>query len=281
MIRLFVPDSLLAGAAVQPAADQAHYLTHVMRRSVGDEILLFNGRDGEWRAKLTTIVKRGCTLEVAVQTRPQTTGPNLELIVALVKRTRLETIVEKAAELGAARVRLAITQFTNADHANTARLQAIAVEAAEQTGRLDVPEVAAPVKLGRMLDDWDGRALIFCDEAGDAPPVLAALSSPPATNGGGAAAQSAAMVGGSEVHARPSHRAESPLIAPPPAGTDKIAGAAAILIGPEGGFSLEERARLRALPFVVPVSLGPRILRADTAAIAALTLWQAATGDWR
>jgi len=156
-----------------------------------------------------------------------------------VKRSRLETIVEKAAELGTVRVRLTMTERTNADHTNVARLQAIAVEASEQTGRLDVPDVLAPEKLDRLLADWPAdRPLMFCDEAGDAPPVLDAL-------GGG----------------------------------DRARGA--ILIGPEGGFSPAERSRIRALPQAVAVSLGPRILRADTAAIAALTLWQAAVGDLR
>jgi 16S rRNA (uracil1498-N3)-methyltransferase len=237
MIRLFVSDDLKLGAVIRPTAEQAHYLLGVMRRGAGDEVLLFNGRDGEWRATLGAVTKKGCDLAPVERTRVQADGPDLELIVALVKRARLETIVEKAAELGAARVRLLITQFTNADHTNIARLKAIATEAAEQTGRLDVPEVIAPVKLARLLDDWSDRPLMFCDEAGDARPVMEALA-------GGA-----------------SH--------------------GAILIGPEGGFSAEERARLRGLPFVVPVSLGPRILRADTAAISALTLWQAAIGDWR
>jgi 16S rRNA (uracil1498-N3)-methyltransferase len=154
-----------------------------------------------------------------------------------VKRARLETIVEKAAELGARRVRPVITERTNADHTRVDRLQAIAVEASEQTGRLDVPAVVEPVRLERMLADWEGgRRLLFCDEAGDARPVLEAA------------------------------RDEGPW---------------AILIGPEGGFTTRERDLLLALPFATPASLGPRILRADTAAISALTLWQAALGDWR
>ena len=237
MIRLFVPESLAADAVIRPTTEQAHYLTGVMRRAVGDELLLFNGRDGEWRATLGAVSKRGCEIKILEQTREQASAPDLELVVALVKRARLETIVEKAAELGASRVRLVITRFTGADHTNVPRLQAIAVEASEQTGRLDVPEVTAPVKLDRLLEGWPaGRRLVFCDEAGDARPVAEALREP----------------------------------AP-----------CAVLIGPEGGFAPEERDRLRALPFVIPVSLGPRILRADTAAISALTLVQAAIGDWR
>ena len=238
MVRLWVTADLGAGVVAPLARDQAHYLTHVMRLAAGDELLLFNGRDGEWRARLTDVGKRDATLEVLAQTRALTPGPDLDLVVALVKRGRLETIVEKAAELGARRVRLVITERTNADHTNVARLQAIAVEASEQTGRLDTPEVVAPEKLERLLAAWPAdRPLMFCDEAGDAPPVLEAMA----------------------------------------AG----AGCGAILIGPEGGFSPAERARIRALPSAVAVSLGPRILRADTAAIAALTLWQAAVGDLR
>lgn len=236
MIRLFVPDDLRAGAPVSPAPDQARYLTQVMRQGIGDAVALFNGRDGEWRAVLTEVGRRGCRLVAESQLRPQAAGPDLELVMALVKRGPLETVVEKAAELGARRVRLVATRRTNADKANLPRLTAIATEAAEQTGRLDVPEILAPEKLDRLLDGWDpARRLLFCDERGGAPTPLVALAE---------------------------------------------TGPWAILIGPEGGFSPEEAERLRALPFVVPVSLGPRILRADTAAIAAMVLWQARLGDW-
>jgi 16S rRNA (uracil1498-N3)-methyltransferase len=173
---------------------------------------------------------------VGSRVRAQETGPDLTLVMALVKRGRLETIIEKAAELGAARVQLVLTRRTNADKANVDRLQAIATEAAEQTGRLDVPEILSPVKLSKLLDGWDGRRLMFCDETGGAP-VLQALD-------------------GAE------------------------GGPWAILIGPEGGFDPEEAGRLRAMDCASVVSLGPRILRADTAAISAMTLWQSALGDW-
>ena len=240
MIRLFVTHDLTAGADISLPADQAHYLINVMRLGVGKGLRLFNGRDGEWAARLTTVAKRGCTLRVEMNERPQHIGPDLDLIVALVKRPRLETIVEKAAELGARRVRLTTTERTNADRAKVERLTAIAVEASEQTGRLDVPDVLAPERLERLLADWPAdRPLMFCDEAGGGAAALAAL----------AGAEAAAPW--------------------------------AILIGPEGGFSPAERARIRAIAGAVPVSLGPRILRADTAAIAAMTLWQAAIGDWR
>jgi len=236
VIRLFVPDALSAGASVAPTPAQAHYLRDVMRRRAGDAVLLFNGRDGEWRAAVAEAGRRGVSLAVLEKAREQRTPPDLELVVALVKRARLETIVEKAAELGARRVRLAITQHTQGERTNVERLAAIATEAAEQTGRLDAPAIEPPRKLAAILDAWPAdRALVFCDEAGDAPPMAhAALTAP-----------------------------------------------AAILIGPEGGFSAEERALVRGLPGVIPVSLGPRILRADTAAIAALALWQSAVGDWR
>lgn len=239
MIRLHVPHDLKTQAEIALDEGQSRYLAAVMRRGVGDELLVFNGRDGEWRAAIATAGKRLVTLRMVALERAQAASPDLDLVIALVKRARLETIVEKAAELGARRVRLAITERTNADHTNVARLQAIAVEAAEQTGRMDVPEIVAPEKLERMIAGWDeSRGLLFCDEAGDAKPVLAALDG-------------------------------------------AKAGPWAILIGPEGGFSSGDRTLLRNLPYAVPATLGPRILRADTAAISALTLWQAAQGDWR
>jgi 16S rRNA (uracil1498-N3)-methyltransferase len=209
-----------------------------MRLAPGDELAVFNGRDGEWGATVASVGKRAVTLKIAAQTRPQATGPDLDLVIALVKRARLETIVEKAAELGAARVIPVITERTNADHTRVDRLQAIATEAAEQTGRLDAPQVLEPVKLEKLVAGWEpGRRLLFCDEAGDAKPVLDALKG-------------------------------------------ETGGPWAILIGPEGGFSPRERDLLRGLPYATPATLGPRILRADTAAISALTLWQAALGDW-
>jgi len=237
MIRLHVTNDLSVGTPVAPTLDQSRYLTQVMRLKTGDALLVFNGRDGEWRAEVAEVLKKGVILKAVEQVRPQATAPDLELIVAVVKKARVETIVEKAAELGARRVRLALTQRTNADRLRLDRLDAIAEEAAEQTGRMDVPLIDDPVKLETILDGWeDGRRLMFCDETGGAPTVeaLSAVGS----------------------------------------------GPWAILIGPEGGFSPEEGERLRSLPFATRVSLGPRILRADTAAIAAMTLWQAAVGDW-
>jgi len=237
MIRLHVTSPLAAAAPVAPTLDQSRYLTQVMRLKAGDDLLVFNGRDGEWRCKVAEVLKKGVILRAEEQVRPQTLGPDLELIVAVVKKARVETIVEKAAELGARRVRLVLTKRTNADRIRLDRLDAIAEEAAEQTGRMDVPVVDDPIKLDTLLDGWEtGRRLMFCDETGGAPAVSSLR--------------------------------------------DAGEGPWSILIGPEGGFSPEEGERLRSLPFTTAVSLGPRILRADTAAIAAMTLWQAAVGDW-
>jgi len=237
MIRLHVTSPLAAAAPVAPTLDQSRYLTQVMRLKAGDDLLVFNGRDGEWRASVAEVLKKGVILRAEEQVRPQTYGPDLELIVAVVKKARVETIVEKAAELGARRVRLVLTKRTNADRIRLDRLDAIAEEAAEQTGRMDVPVVDDPVRLDALLDGWEaGRRLMFCDETGGAPAIRALQDA-----------------------------GDSPW---------------SILIGPEGGFSPEEGERLRSLPFTTAVSLGPRILRADTAAIAAMTLWQATAGDW-
>ena len=237
MIRLHVPQPLSAGAAVLPTLDQSRYLTQVMRLKAGDALLVFNGADGEWRCVIAEALKKGVVLKAEEQVRPQITGPDVHLLIAVVKKAALEFAVEKATELGAARIGLVTTRRTQGDRVRMDRLEAIAVESAEQTGRLDVPAIDLPVKLEALLDGWDAsRRLMFCDETGGAP-AMSAL----------------AAAGG---------------------------GPWAILIGPEGGFAPEERERLRSLPFTTAVSLGPRVLRADTAATAALTLWQAAVGDW-
>lgn len=238
MIRLFVTHDLAHGARLGLNPDQSRYVIAVMRRAPGDALLVFNGRDGEWRAIVAESGKRGAVLQVEALTRPQVQGPDLDLIVAVVKRARLETIIEKACELGVRRVRLILTERTNPDQVRLPRLNAIATEAAEQTGRIDIPEIFEPVRLATLLEAWaPERGLLFCDEAGDAPPVMAALAGQPK-------------------------------------------GPWAVLIGPEGGFSPAERTRLRGLEQAVPGTLGPRILRADTAAISALTLWQSVCGDW-
>lgn len=235
-IRLYVDQPLGAGQAVAVNADQANYLFNVMRLGKGAPVGLFNGRDGEWLALVEQAGKRGGILICDRQTAPLRLPPDLWLIFAPIKKARTDFIVEKAVELGAARILPVQTRHTNSERIRQDRLQAHALEAAEQCGATFVPEVADLISLDRLLATFPAdRKLLWCDEAmvGQAP----ALS--------GARGQ-----------------------------------AWAILIGPEGGFSADEQARLRTLPQVVPLALGPRILRADTAAVAALTLWQAALGDW-
>ncbi|MDP2738822.1 MAG: 16S rRNA (uracil(1498)-N(3))-methyltransferase [Pseudorhodobacter sp.] len=236
-IRLFVDQPLGLGQPVPLNEAQANYLFNVMRLGHGAGVLVFNGRDGEWRAEVAQVGRRSGVLVCKAQTRPLQMPPDLWLLFAPIKKARTDFIVEKAAELGAARILPVQTRFTNAERIRQDRLQAHAVEAAEQCGGTFVPEVCDLQPLERVLDTWPAaRRLLWCDEQ---------------------------MVGRSS--ALPGVLA---------------GGSWAILIGPEGGFSEGEQARLRALPQVVPISLGPRILRADTAAVAALVLWQASLGDW-
>ncbi|MFP4326540.1 MAG: 16S rRNA (uracil(1498)-N(3))-methyltransferase [Paracoccaceae bacterium] len=247
LVRLCVDHPLGAGQTVPLDRDQAHYLFGVMRLAEGAELLLFNGRDGEWAARVARADKRGGLLECESQTAPQGAPPDLWLLFAPVKKARTDFIVEKAVEMGAARLLPVQTDFTNAERVRQDRLQAHAREAAEQCGATWVPEVTGLARLDRVLAEWaEDRRLMFCDER------LAAAA---------------------PGHSGPGQRL--------PARTDAASGPWAILIGPEGGFSETERARLSGLPFAHPVALGPRILRADTAAVAALALWQARLGDWR
>ena len=235
-VRLYIDHPLAAGQAAPLNGDQAHYLSGVMRLRAGDRIAVFNGRDGEWSAQIAEAGRRGGALQIVDQTAAQRDPPDLWLIFAPIKKARTDFIVEKAAEMGAARILPVQTDFTNAERIRQDRLQAHAVEAAEQCGGTYVPGVDALMPLARLLDGWDpARRILWADEA----------AAGPAESLGGLAR-----------------------------------GPWAILIGPEGGFSDAERDRLRAAPHVTRVSLGPRILRADTAAVAALTLWQAALGDW-
>ena len=236
-IRLYVEHPLGQGQSVDLTREQAHYLFGVMRLSVGGHVALFNGQDGEWLAEVVEAGKRGGVLTCLQQTKPLQMPPDLWLLFAPIKKARTDFIVEKAAEMGAARIMPVQTEFTNSERIRQDRLQAHAVEAAEQCGGTFVPEVTDLQRLSRVLDTWpDGRQLMFCDEA---------------------EVGSALRLAANEKN-RPW----------------------AILIGPEGGFSDRERARLTGLPYAHVVSLGPRILRADTAAVAALTLWQQALGDW-
>jgi 16S rRNA (uracil1498-N3)-methyltransferase len=237
--RLYVEADLAAGAAVACTAEQANYLRNVLRLKPGEPILLFNGRDGEWRAALAEAGKRGAALLVEAQVRPQEVGPDIDYLFAPLKRARLDYMVQKATEMGVARLRPVLTRHTAPERVNLERMRANAIEAAEQCGILRVPQVHAPAKLERVVADWDAaRTLIFCDEGNNANDPLATLA-----------------------RLRP--------------------GPLALLIGPEGGFAEAERELLSSKPFVARISLGPRILRADTAAVAALALLNAALGDWR
>lgn len=248
--RLFLPHALQSGTPVILDREDTHYLINVMRRTQGDAVRLFNGRDGEWRAQIAEASKRAARLELVEHTREQAQVPDVELLFAPIKRAKTDLIIEKATELGARAIRPVTTQRTQSDRINVERFKIIAKEAAEQTERLDLPEISDLAKLDRVIDGWDeDRILIFCDEAGD----------DGARPWGGERGRAEAALGQfADLKDRP----------------------ASILIGPEGGFSAAERDQLRGLEFTRPVSLGPRILRAETAAIAALTLWQSACGDW-
>ena len=241
-LRLYVQEPLAPGAAFSVSEAQAHYLLHVMRARPGQRLALFNGRDGEWLAEIATVAKRGVVLTCLKQTMPQTGVPDLWLLFAPVKKTPSDYLTQKATELGVSLLQPVMTRRTIVSRINAERMLANAVEAAEQSGRLSVPEIREAMSLEKALANWPGeRTLYFCDEFGAT-----------ATNG----------------DAKPLAQAAT-------------SGAAAILTGPEGGFDGHERDTLRGLSFVVPVTLGPRILRADTAALAALAIWQSAGGDWR
>ena len=239
-LRLFVEHPLGEAQPVPLTREQAHYLFGVMRQGVGAEVRLFNSRDGEWRGRVTEAGKRGGLLTIEDRTAPLRVPPDLWLLFAPIKKARTDFIVEKAVEMGAARILPVQTEFTNSERIRQDRLQAHAVEAAEQCGGTFVPEVSDLQKLDRVLAGWPAeRQLMFCDEA-------------EADGEAGSSALGGVLAGGPW----------------------------AILIGPEGGFSEAERARLRAMAQAHVVQLGPRILRADTAAVAALTLWQLRLGDW-
>lgn len=255
MIRLYISEptaAWTAGAVITLNPDQSRYLTSVMRLHVNDEVAIFNGRDGEWLSEISSIGKKAVILTMQRQMKPQPSANGPVLVIAMIKRSPLETIIEKATELGARSIQLVITRRSNVSHTNIERLELIAKEAAEQTERLDVPTIAAPVKLDAWLASNTCRWVVYGDEnsthdmqsEGRIPPALGALQDV--------------------------------------AGKDNNANASvAIVIGPEGGFDDAERDGLRTLGGAVPVNLGPRILRADTAAISALTLVQAVLGDWR
>ena len=237
--RLFLDHDLSPGSSVEATPEQVNYLVNVLRLEDGASILVFNGRDGEWRASLKRESKKRLFLVPAERLRDQTPRPDLVWLFAPLKSARLDYMIQKAVEMGAGLIQPVMTQHCQAPRFNRQRAEANAVEAAEQCGVLSVPECRDIQKLDKVLAEWDGaRTLLFCDERAGAQSPIESLS---------------ALAG-------------QPL---------------ALLIGPEGGFSRDERETLLALPFVKPISLGPRILRADTAAVAALAVVQAAAGDWR
>jgi 16S rRNA (uracil1498-N3)-methyltransferase len=237
--RLYVDAPLEHGALVALAAPQQHYLTHVLRLQAGGRILAFNGRDGEWVARLEA-TKRSAALRIATRTREQTAASDLHYLFAPLKAARLDYMVQKAVEMGASRLQPVLTRHGQVARINVARMRANAIEAAEQCGILTLPQIDQAETLPRVLAAREpGRCLVFCDEDAEVADPLAALAAVPA---------------------------RTPL---------------AVLVGPEGGFAEDERAALLRLPNIVRLALGPRILRADTAAVAALALLQAVVGDWR
>ena len=232
--RLYVTAPLSQGASVELDVGQANYLGNVMRLGERAELLIFDGRSGEWLARIAEAGKKRMTLSVERRTRGAEAVPDVWLAFAPVKRAQTDWLVEKATELGAARLIPVMTQRTIAERVKRERLEAIAIEAAEQCGRTRLPHIANPVSLAQFLADRDGeRSLYFADESGGDVAIQAFSSGP-----------------------------------------------AIILTGPEGGFTDEERALIRAAPNSVAISLGPRILRAETAALAALAAWMAVAGDW-
>lgn len=238
MQRLFVPDDLARGAEIEASAEQSHYLMHVLRLADGAQILLFNGRDGEWSAAIASRTRKAVRLKLLEPQRPQPEAADLVYCFAPLKQGRLDYLVQKAVEMGAGVLQPVLTQHTQVSKPPMDRLAANIVEAAEQCGILAVPRLCGIVKLDTMLAGWDHeRRLIFCDEGAEGNNPLSALGA---------------------------------------IGEKKLA----LLVGPEGGFSEAERQMLRALPFVSAIPLGPRILRADTAAVAALAVIQATLGDW-
>jgi len=232
-IRLYLDLPLAAGALLEPGPAQCHYLLNVLRRRQGDRLALFNGRDGEWRAVLAQVERRRARLQIEERLREQRAEPGPSLLFAPLKRTRLEFLIEKATELGVARLEPVLTRHTVVDRVNLTRLLSIATEAAEQCGRLTIPDLAPPAPLlERVATQPADRPLYLADETGGGVPLLQALERGPGD----------------------------------------------LLIGPEGGFAADELPALRGAPAVVAVSLGPRILRAETAALAALACWQAVLG---
>jgi 16S rRNA (uracil1498-N3)-methyltransferase len=236
--RLYVEADLRDGQSLTVEAEASNYLRNVLRLEAGDNVLVFNGRDGEWRAEISEAGKKKTSLTPREQTRPQTPPGDLWYLFAPLKHARLDYMVQKAVEMGVSRLVPVMTHRTQAARVNLERMRANAVEAAEQCGILSIPDVAEPQTLGKLLVNWDaGRRLIFCDESATVANPMAALNT----------------------------ISRGPL---------------AVLVGPEGGFDESERSQLLEVPGVTAISLGPRVLRADTAAVAALALVQAGLGDF-
>ena len=247
--RLYVSSGLGAGAEVTMAPEQAHYLRTVLRKQTGDVIHLFNGRDGEFDAEIAELGKNRGTFRIGECRVQQPETADLWLFFAPVKKAQTDFIVQKATELGVSRLQPVFTQFTQSERVRVDRMRANAIEAAEQTERLDIPQIEDPIALDALLDGWTngavedgtaGRTLYLCAESGGATPLAEVASS-----------------------------------------ARERGGPAAFLTGPEGGFSQSELDRMRALPFIRPVGLGPRVLRAETAVVAALAVWQSIAGDGR
>lgn len=233
--RLFVRLALSEGATIDLDAGQANYLGNVLRMGAGAELLVFDGQSGEWLARISEAAKKRITLIIERRTREPESIPDVWLAFAPVKRSQTDWLVEKATELGVAKLLPVMTRRTISERVKLERLEAITIEAAEQCGRTRLPELASPQPLGRLLETRDtARTLYFADEDGGDPPANAF---------------------------RP--------------------GPALILTGPEGGFTDDERTLVRTAPNSIAVSLGPRILRAETAALAALAAYMTIAGDWR
>jgi len=235
--RLYFDMPLNEGVTLILPKEQAHYLGNVLRKREGDEVRIFNGQNGEWRAEILAMSKKSIEVVVKEQLRMPRYCPDITLCFALIRKHRTQFIIEKATELGVRTLQPVLTARTQFPKINIDKARLQVIEAAEQTERLDLPIIEPLIKLDTLLSNWDSKKpLIFADEAGDALPALSALKS--------------------------------------------LSEPSAILIGPEGGFTPQEREILRGHNFVTAVSLGPRILRADTAALSLLTLWQAVQGDW-
>jgi len=239
LIRLFVEDDLSLGSIITLSRSQTHYLKNVMRKNIDDYLLIFNGKDGEWKARIKELGRDNCEVKVTRNNREFAETPDIWLIFSPIKRGRIDFVASKSTELGVRVIQPIITDNTVVTRVNEKRLRLNAIEAAEQCGALNIPTVRPTIKLSKLLAAWPiQRKIILCDETGVSSPIYKVLQNTSNTKEW------------------------------------------AILIGPEGGFSAAEFDKMRQSPSIIPVSLGPRTLRSDTAAFAALTCWQSVLGDW-